>query len=433
MASLRKNKHGQWVISIQSLGFNTTFCTKTPSKVDANRLRRNIEGRVDRVKLDGTHPFYVWPKADQLAWIKTGKEPKRVEDAPITVAMAIKKYVEFKESQNRALNTTRGYDFHLRPAKRRFGEIPLRDITATLLQDWVIELAKSTITKGANRGKKLSVKSQKVKVDALKRVMRHFQSLGEPGMNDRVFDAITYGVAAPDELSHLTPWTDFERRLGELERLGIDPATEGAFKRMILTESQLKEQLGYLESKLFQDGTLASTRLYATIYFCCVTGARRSELTRVRRRDLLLDSDLPLVTLLKRKGRKDKDLLMQKAVLPTKLVPVLQRLLKLLPDAQESLFTSDDKHLAGGGFSERVERSKANYLSKHLIAALKGSKWENTAGWHLYRHTFASRLLANGYSKTDVMELIGWCSDSMAQRYQHQTFDRKAAIVNSLI
>lgn len=432
MASLRKNKHGQWVISIQSLGFNTTLCTKTQSKVDANRLKRNIEGRVDRVKLDGTHPFYVWPKPDQIAWIKTGAEPKPVENAPITAADAIKKYVEFKKSQNRALNTTRGYDFDLRPAKRRFDDTPLRDLTARLLQDWVTELAKTTIKNGANRGKKLSVKSQKVKVDALKRVVRHFQSLGEPGMNDRVFDAITYGVAAPDELSHLTPWTDFERRLGELERLGIDRATEGAFKRIILTESQLKEQLAYLESTLYNDGTASSTRLYATVYFCCVTGARRSELVRVRRRDLILTDDLPTVTLLKRKGRKDKDLLMQKAVLPTALVPILDRLLRLLPVSQECLFAAGDNHMTAAGFCEEQERSKANYLSKHLIASLKGSPWENSAGWHLYRHTFASRLLANGYSKMDVKELIGWCSDEMAQRYQHQTFERKAAIINSL-
>lgn len=433
MASLRKNKHNQWVISIQSLGFNTTLCTKTQSKVDANRVRRLVEGRVDQVKLDGSHPFHSWPKDDQLTWMKTGREPQAKADALLTVSQAIKKYVEFKEGQNRALNTTRGYEIDLRAARKRFADIPLQALNATMLQDWVSDLAKTTIENGSNRGKKLSVKSQKVKADALKRVVRHFQSLGEPGLNDRVFDAITYGVSEPDELSHLTAWTDFDRRLGELNRLGIESATEGAFKRIILTESQLKEQFSYLEAKLYNDGTLASTRLYATVYFCCVTGARRSELARVRRRDLLLGDDLPLVTLLKRKGRKDKDLLMQKAVLPNKLIPVLERLLRLLPAGQECLFTSDDKHLTSSGFNEKVERSKANYLSKHLVAALEGSKWEHSAGWHLYRHTFASRLLANGYSKTDVMELIGWCSDSMAQRYQHQTFDRKSAIINSLI
>lgn len=283
-----------------------------------------------------------------------------------------------------------------------------------------------------NRGKNLSVQSQKVKVAALKRVVRHFQSLGEPELNDRVFDAITYGVAEPDQLSNLTPWTDFARRVAELERLGIDATTEGAFRQIILTESQLREQLNHLETTLYNDGTVSTIRLYATVYFCCVTGARRSELARVRKRDLLLSDDLPMVTLLKRKGRKEKDLLLQKAVLSNKIVPILERLLRLLPENQECLFTADDKHLTANGFSEDLERAKANYLSKHLNAALRDTKWEHASGWHLYRHTFASRLLANGYSRTDVKELIGWCSDSMAQRYQHQTFDRKAAIINSL-
>lgn len=432
MATKRKNKQGHWVISIQSLGFNTTLSTKSSKASDANRVQRMVEQRVDAVKLNGNHPFHDWARTEQLKWIKAGQEPNLQRQAPITVSQAVRKYVEFKEGQNKALNTTRGYEIDLRPADNRFGSIMLRDLTATMLQDWASDLAKTVIKNGANRGKKLSVKSQRVKVDALKRVVRHFQSLGEPGLNDRVFDAITYGVSEPDRLGHLTAWTDFDRRIEELDRLGIDPSEEGAFKRIILTESQLKEQLNYLETRLYNDGTLASTRLYATVYLCCFTGARRSELPRVRRRDLLLDAKLPIVTLLKRKGRKDQDLLMQKAVLPTKLVPVLERLLKLLPADQECLFTSDDKHLTPSGFEEKAERSKANYLSKHLIAELKGSKWEHSAGWHLYRHTFASRLLAKGYSKLDVKELIGWCSDEMAQRYQHQLFDRKSVIINSL-
>lgn len=119
-------------------------------------------------------------------------------------------------------------------------------------------------------------------------------------------------------------------------------------------------------------------------------------------------------------------------MLPLKLVPILERLLKLLPSDQECNFTADDGHATKTGFSEKLERAKANYLSKHLNAALKGSKWEHSAGWHLYRHTFASGLLDNGYSKTDIKELIGWMSDEMAQHYQHQTFDRKAAIINGL-
>ena len=139
-----------------------------------------------------------------------------------------------------------------------------------------------------------------------------------------------------------------------------------------------------------------------------------------------------MVTLLKRKGRKEKDLLTQKAVLPHKLTPILERLLRVLPESQECIFTADDEHLTENGFCQEAERAKANYLSKQLNASLKASKWEHSAGWHLYRHTFASRLLAAGYSKTDIKELIGWFSDDMAQHYQHQTFERKSAIVNSL-
>lgn len=433
MATKRKNKQGHWVISIQSLGLNTTLSTKTTKISDANRIERQLESRIDTVKLDGSHAYHNWSKADQLKWIKSGLEPKPVFDEAITVEKAIDDYLLFIRSRDRAFSTANGYEDHLKSAKSRFGLMLLRDLSTRKLQDWITDLSSSVIGTGANRGKVMSIRTQRKKVDALKRVVRHFQSLGEIGANDRVFDALSYGISGSDVLDGLTPWDDFEGRLDDLKRLGIAETTEGAFNEIILTSSQQQEQLAYLQTKLYNDGTVATIRLFACIYFCCCTGARRSELTRVRRQDLRLDDTLPTVTILKRKGRGSKNLLRQKTVLNAKLVPVLRRLLALLPSDQQCIFTADDTHFSGGDFDQEQERSKADYLGKQLIQALAGSKWEHSAGWHIYRHTLASLMLSAGYSKTEVKEVIGWCSDEMALRYQHLRTDRKAAIINDLI
>ena len=122
MATLRKNKRNQWVVSIQSLGFNTTLSTKSTSKVEANRILRKVESRVDQVKLDGEHSFHSWSKNDQLAWIKTGAEPKQIADDPISVNDAVDKYLDAKKGQNRAFNTINAYSFDLAPAKDHFAK-----------------------------------------------------------------------------------------------------------------------------------------------------------------------------------------------------------------------------------------------------------------------------------------------------------------------
>lgn len=430
--SMRKNKKGHWEIGIQSLGLNTTLSTKTGKKVDAARIERQVQTRVDQVKLDGTHPFHKWTKAEQRAWIKTGREPKVDRDAPVTVARAITGYLDFVGVQNLAFNTTEGYRRDLDFARKKFGSMPLESVTARHLQEWVHELAKTVITSGSNRGQKLGVKTQRVKVGALKRAVRYYQGLGEERLNDRIFDSVRYGVEQPRLLNELSPWVDFETRAEELSKLGIDQSHENAFKKIVLTEQQQLDQLSYLRTKLLDDGTLPSIRLFAAIFLCCATGARRSEIVRIRRQDLCLDGKLPEVTLLKRKGRKLEDLTRQKTILPDKLVPILKRHLLLHPKDQQCLFTSDDDHLAVHGFDQKAERTKADYFGKLLANAFKGSKWEHAAGWHIYRHTIASRMFEAGYSQIEVKEQIGWSSDEMAEKYQHQSISRKSEIVNKL-
>lgn len=432
MASMRKNKNGHWDIGIQSLGLNTTLSTKTKKKTDAERIRRKIESRIDAVKLDGMHPYYDWSKKEQRAWAKTGYKPKIASEKPVTVAEAIEEYLSFMRGQNKAYNTIQGYVNDLAPAKKRFGNTPLRDLTSRLLQEWVTDLSKTVITSGSNRGETLSVRTQRVKVSALKRVVKHLLRLGDSSLNTHIFNSISYRTEDNGLSDILTPWIDFEGRVTELERLNIDPSTPNAFQKVILTEHQSQEQLGYLRTKLFDDGSLSTIRTYTAIFFSCCTGARRSEIARVRRRDLFLEGDRPSVTLLRKKGRGNKSILPHKLILPNKLVPVIERLLRLLPKNQECIFTSDDAHYASNVFNEKLDRGKAEYLGEQLLNALKGSKWEHASGWHKYRHSLASRMLEVGYSKTETKELIGWCNDEIAEKYLHQTLDRKATIINKL-
>ena len=160
MATIRKNRQGEWTVSIQSLGFNTTFSTRTDKKTGANRLQRQIDVRVDAVKIDGSHPFHEWPRSEQLQWLKTGNEPKSATDAPIQLFEAVDRYLEHTKNQGKAISTTASYELELNAAKNYFGDIALVGLTGTKLQNWIDKLARTSNRSGRNRGKKPNPKSK---------------------------------------------------------------------------------------------------------------------------------------------------------------------------------------------------------------------------------------------------------------------------------
>jgi integrase len=388
--------------------------------------------RIDSVKIDGDHPFHEWSTPDQLQWLKTGSEPKSATDAPVRLFEAVARYLDHQQNQGKAFTTVDGYETELRAAKNYFGDIPLRDLTGIKLQEWINQLAKTPIETGRNRGRKPSPKSLSKKLKAFKRVVKWFHALGEPNLRPDAFDTATLPVKEASILDQLQKWADFDTRLEDIARLGIDPVSEGAFAEIIYTKEQLNEHIDALKQKLFIDGSPSDIRLYGAVVFCRATGCRRSELPRVRRQDLVLDETEPMVTLTKMKGRGHQPYLRQKMPLPRTIVSDLGRLLRVLPDGQQSLFVSDDAHLTANGFDESKVQAKASYLTDQIRTALMGTTWEHASGWHIYRHTLASRLLIEGYSQTEVKETIGWCSDEMVKRYQHLTHERKSAIINQI-
>lgn len=266
----------------------------------------------------------------------------------------------------------------------------------------------------------------------MKALVKWFYDLGESNLHPEAFNVVKYSVKQPTILDQLEKWVDFETRNRELDMLGIDPAKEGAFQNIIYSKTQLDQHLKVLGKKLFADGTLASKRLYCAILVASATGARRSELTRIRRQDLILDDYMPMVILTKMKGRKNKPYLRQKMPLPLFVVSYLREFLNELPDDQQSLFCANDEHLTPDGFDEHVVRNKARYLTDNIKEGFEDTIWEHAAGWHIYRHTLASQLLMAGYNQTEVMSLIGWCSDEIAQKYQHATHEHKASMIKTI-
>ena len=113
-----------------------------------------------------------------------------------------------------------------------------------------------------------------------KRMQNQVTPKDGPGKSERtarweVFQGVSYTNKQLTNLDKLTPYVDFDKRRSELKTLGIPEINEGAYRKIIYTKYQLAKHLEYLEKKLWQDGSFASRRLFATVRFCAFTGARR--------------------------------------------------------------------------------------------------------------------------------------------------------------
>jgi integrase len=322
-----------------------------------------------------------------------------------------------------------GYRRELAVALEYFGaDCALSSLSAAELQKWINWQRKKTITRGRNVGSTCKVSTAKGRLARLRAVVLHFKGLGVSGLNSDAFDIPDLGVD-PDSIEDSMDWEGFEERLKRLERLGIPQSHEHAFSKVVFERSELTEMLRCYGDTLGKSG-IDDFRIYCAVLFCSFTGTRRSELTRIRRADVILDGDLPQATLTKLKGRKNKAVKRQVVAVPQYAIEPLQKLLKMMPEDQECLFCSDDSHMTQNGFDQRRVLYHADQLTKAYDRVRSKTKWLHAAGWHKFRHTLASVLLQQGHSQIPVKETIGWCDDSMAERYSHLTVSGKAVIIN---
>jgi len=429
-----KDKDGKtvgYVIAIQSFGLKTSCIVKSKFKRHATTRCNEINQRIEYVKHQ-QEMWSDWTLKEKRHWLISGVKPQRIEQESLTVTEAIDKFIEHKTEIGKARNTVNGYADQLKAAKTYFKDVLVNHITASHAQEYQKWLAKQIITTGKNRGKRLSVASQKKKVERLKAVLTHAHDKLQQVVDCNSFKAEYPIKKHTDALTALSPYCDFTRRRDELKEKKIPETTEGAFSEIIFNKYELENILGLLKEKLWQDGTAESRRLFAAIMFCAYTGTRRSELCRIKITDVDLNNQS--VRVLKRKGRKDEEFWTHKMELVDVLMESLKGVIaQTQTEKRQCIFVEDDEHLDGNSFDEALERLKAAKLGRDLRQALKGTIYSNVNGWHVFRHTLASMLLANRFTTTEIEEIIGWTPDSkMVKKYAHLLAERKRRSLEEL-
>lgn len=189
--------------------------------------------------------------------------------------------------------------------------------------------------------------------------------------------------------------------------------------------------------------------------FAAHTGARRSEMLRVKLEHLDLDGGSVLIHEKKRDKTKRTT---RRVPLSPLLVSVIQEYLSDHPGGEflfchgEEVFRSKTRSKTTGhkgektrastlrgrlaGVSER-EQPGLGALTRdeahdHLKRTLKGSKWEVIRGWHMFRHSFCSILAMKGCDQRVIDEFVGHQTEEQQRRYRHLAPDvKRQAIVSA--
>jgi len=155
--------------------------------------------------------------------------------------------------------------------------------------------------------------------------------------------------------------------------------------------------------------------VYPMFCFAAYTGARRSEMLRLRWADV--DFLAETVTLHEKKRSKER--------MTSRRVPLSPVLLQVLRDWQtrhpggQPVFCH--QLVVPHSKSKRTETTPItrNEAHHYFVNTLAESKWKVLRGWHVFRHSFVSNCASHGLDQRMIDEWVGHQTEEMRKRYRH--------------
>ncbi len=190
--------------------------------------------------------------------------------------------------------------------------------------------------------------------------------------------------------------SQIERQIsrGGLSDLEIDQLWECLF----LTLPEVAELLSFVNS--------AATPAIRIMFFLAAhSGARRSEMLRVRIDDIDLEGER--IQLREKKKDRSKVETYRSIPLTPKLLEVLKEWVLNHPGGQMLIVDHKGKPLT------------LSQVSRGFRTVVQNSKWEVLQGWHALRHSFASNCAVRGIDQRIIDEWMGHQTEEMRRRYRH--------------
>lgn len=305
-------------------------------------------------------------------------------------------------------NTLLTLRIHLNHWAKTLGDgFPMRELSQAEVQGHINRRVKKKY-----RGKPISAVTIEKEVKTLRALWRWAAGAGFvsgefPGKSLR------YPKAA--ERLPFATWEEIERRvaLGESENL---------WDCLFLQAQELPAVLEFVRVNATADW------LYPMVVAAAHTGARRSELLRAKRADVNLKAKT--ITIQEKKRKKGR--------LTTRSVPLTPLLAQVLTgylDAHPGglwLFTMPPAvpHSKGKAITPTpVTKDEAH---DHLRRTLDKGKHKVIRGWHVFRHSFISALVAKGIDQRLIDEMVGHQTEEQRRRYRHLTPQAKDEALRSV-
>jgi integrase len=182
--------------------------------------------------------------------------------------------------------------------------------------------------------------------------------------------------------------------------------------------------------------------LHPMIAFAAHTGARRSEIIRVKIADI--DLRQKIVTIHEKKRVRGRTTTRRVPLSPA-LEKILREWLKRHPGGphlfcQNAVVRRSKKrspttgHQGGNGRASTLAGREATIVARttrpiepltpneahnHLKRALSDTEWSEVRGWHFFRHGFISACATAGIDQRFIEEFAGHMSEEISRRYRH--------------
>lgn len=181
------------------------------------------------------------------------------------------------------------------------------------------------------------------------------------------------------------------------------------WQRVFLTVEEIDKLLNHVET------TADYPFVYPMFVMAAHTGARRSELIRSFRDDVIFDAQLMSIREKKRvRGRQS----IRTVPMSTRLMSALSTFFDNHPGG--SFTFQPDRHLRSANktreIGDGITRDEAHNYFKRTLA---NSPWCELPGWHCLRHSFISNCASKGIDQRTIMSWVGHMTAEMQERYRH--------------
>jgi integrase len=425
MASLQK-KGESFYCQFMYHGKRHTFTVGAVSEEEAENKARQVDYLLMRLK----QRLIVLPDGvDIVTFVEHDGKPPSVASIPIT-----RQSITLGDARDRYLQTLSGgaieenslstIRMHLRHFVGTLGAgLTLEELTQPDLQRHISARARKKY-----RGKPLSPITLKKEMASL-RAMWNWSI--HAGLIRSHFPSRGLVYPKHDEKPPFQTRAEIERKIAGLS----EAEQQELWDALFLTLPEIDEMLEYVRQAAFHGW------IYPMIAFAAHTGARRSEILRVRVHDVDFPGNAVLIREKKRaRGKRT----IRRVPLSPRLKGILQQWMKEHPGGQflfchaAEVFRSKKRSKTTGhqwrdrssslkgrmATVKRRERPPRSALTRdeahdHFQRVLSGSKWEVLRGWHVLRHSFVSNAAAAGIDQRLIDSWVGHQTEEMRRRYRH--------------